>query len=67
MRRKRLDSRLRGNDIVGIDAWVEPTTNNCQPTTGNLGLFDDEPEAAKAYELAGEYAYLNFPEDFERK
>jgi hypothetical protein len=34
-----------------------------------LGLFDDEVEAAKArdrkaYELHGEYAYLNFPEDF---
>jgi len=37
-----------------------------------LGLFDDEVEAAKArdrkaYELAGEYAYLNFPEDFKAK
>ena len=36
-----------------------------------LGLHDDEVEAAKArdrkaYELHGEYAYLNFPEDFER-
>ena len=34
-----------------------------------LGLFEDEVEAAKArdrkaYELHGEYAYLNFPEDF---
>jgi hypothetical protein len=34
-----------------------------------LGLFDDEVEAAKvrdrkAYELAGPFAYLNFPEDF---
>ena len=34
-----------------------------------LGLFDDEVEAAKArdrkaYELHGEFAYLNFPEDF---
>jgi hypothetical protein len=34
-----------------------------------LGVFDDEVEAAKArdrkaYELHGEYAYLNFPEDF---
>jgi hypothetical protein len=34
-----------------------------------LGLYDDPIEAAKvrdrkAYELAGEYAYLNFPEDF---
>ncbi|MBN1361383.1 MAG: HNH endonuclease [Sedimentisphaerales bacterium] len=37
----------------------------------HLGLFDDEVEAAKArdrkaYDLHGEYAYLNFPEDFER-
>jgi HNH endonuclease len=36
-----------------------------------LGRFDDEVEAAKArdrkaYELHGEYAYLNFPEDFDR-
>ena len=33
-----------------------------------LGFFDDEVEAAKArdrkaYELHGEFAYLNFPED----
>ena len=33
-----------------------------------LGTFDDEVEAAKArdrkaYELEGEYAYLNFPEE----
>jgi hypothetical protein len=36
-----------------------------------LGLFEDEVEAAKArdrkaYELHGEHAYLNFPEDFRR-
>ena len=36
-----------------------------------VGLFADEVEAAKArdrkaYELHGEYAYLNFPEEFER-
>ncbi|MHC4517368.1 MAG: HNH endonuclease [Planctomycetota bacterium] len=34
-----------------------------------IGVFNDEVEAAKArdrkaYELHGEYAYLNFPEDF---
>jgi hypothetical protein len=37
-----------------------------------LGTFDDEVETAKArdrkaYELAGEFAYLNFPEVFQRK
>jgi hypothetical protein len=37
-----------------------------------LGLFDDEVEAAKArdrkaYELHGEFAYLNFPGDFRGK
>jgi hypothetical protein len=36
-----------------------------------LGRYDDEVEAAKArdrkaYELHGEHAYLNFPEDFRR-
>jgi hypothetical protein len=36
-----------------------------------LGLFDDEIEAAKArdrkaYELAGEFAYLNFPDEIKR-
>ncbi|NLZ05898.1 MAG: hypothetical protein GXY19_12050 [Phycisphaerae bacterium] len=37
-----------------------------------LGLFDEEVEAAKArdrkaYELAGEFAVLNFPEEAGRK
>jgi len=37
----------------------------------HLGLFDDEVEAAKArdrkaWELRGEFAYLNFPEDYGR-
>ena len=41
----------------------------CEGKYFYLGLFDDEVEAAKArdrkaYELHGEYAYLNFPEDF---
>ncbi|NLZ07113.1 MAG: hypothetical protein GXY19_18240 [Phycisphaerae bacterium] len=36
-----------------------------------VGLFDDEVEAAKArdrkaYELAGEFAYLNFPDEIQR-
>lgn len=35
----------------------------------SVGLFDDEVEAAKArdrkaWELHGEFAYLNFPEDY---
>lgn len=38
----------------------------------HVGLFDDEIKAAKArdrkaYELHGEFAYLNFPEDFRRR
>jgi len=40
--------------------------------THYLGAFDDEVEAAKArdrkaYELQGEYAYLNFPQEVRRK
>jgi len=43
-----------------------------QGVTYYLGTFEDEVEAAKArdrkaYELEGEYAYLNFPEDFPKK
>ena len=38
--------------------------------TARLGLFDNEVEAAKArdrkaYELAGPFAYLNFPDEIE--
>ncbi|MGE5296149.1 MAG: HNH endonuclease [Solirubrobacterales bacterium] len=38
----------------------------------NLGLFTDEVEAAKArdrkaHEIHGKFAYLNFPEDFQRR
>jgi hypothetical protein len=44
----------------------------CRGKVYYLGLFDDEVEAAKArdrkaYELYGEFAYLNFPEDFAHK
>jgi len=43
----------------------------CRGKRYYLGLFDDEVQAAKArdrkaYELHGERAYLNFPEDFGR-
>ncbi len=41
----------------------------CRGKIYYLGVFDDKVEAAKArdrkaYELNGEHAYLNFPEDF---
>lgn len=41
----------------------------CRGKRYHLGLFDDEIEAAKArdrkaWELLGEFAYLNFPEDY---
>ncbi len=48
------------------DKWVAHV--NCRRKYYYVGIFDDEVEAAKArdrkaYELHGEYAYLNFPED----
>jgi hypothetical protein len=51
------------------DRWAANVT--CLGKCYYVGLFDDEVEAAKArdrkaYELHGEYAYLNFPEDFAR-
>ena len=44
------------------------TCIQCGEKTLNLGYFDDEISAGKAYdekarELFGEYAYLNFPEE----
>ncbi|MBN1361996.1 MAG: HNH endonuclease [Sedimentisphaerales bacterium] len=47
--------------------WI--ATINYNGKTMHLGSFDDEIEAAKAYdrkahELFGEFAYLNFPEDY---
>jgi hypothetical protein len=58
--------------FVGVrrkkDKWAAGI--QCRGEHFFLGLFDDEVEAAKArdrkaYELHGEYAYLNFPEDFD--
>jgi hypothetical protein len=47
--------------------WI--ATINYNGKTMHLGSFDDEIEAAKTYdrkahELFGEFAYLNFPEDY---
>jgi hypothetical protein len=59
--------------FVGVyrqrDKWLAGL--RCRGRYFHAGLFDDEVEAAKArdrkaYELHGEYAYLNFPEDFDR-
>lgn len=49
--------------------WVAQVS--CRGTYHYVGLFDDEVEAAKArdrkaYELHGEYAYLNFPDEIDR-
>jgi hypothetical protein len=69
-----LNSRPRGggsSGFVGVfqkgDKWQAEFTYKGRRYY--LGLYDDPIEAAKvrdrkAYELAGEYAYLNFPEDF---
>jgi len=61
-------SKFRGVHPVG-DKWQANVVYNRR--TIYLGLFDDEVEAAKArdrkaYELAGEFAYLNFPDEIER-
>ena len=65
-RRRRGKSRFRGVYRRG-DKWGARVSYKGK--TYHLGLYDDEVEAAKvrdrkAYELAGPFAYLNFPEDF---
>jgi hypothetical protein len=51
------------------DKWAANVT--CQGKCYYIGIFEDEVAAArardrKAYELHGQYAYLNFPEDLAR-
>jgi len=63
-------SRFVGVSRKRDDKWQASIV--CHAKFYYLGLFDDEVEAAKArdrkaYELHGEYAYLNFPEDFAEK
>jgi hypothetical protein len=69
------NARPRGgaSPFIGVnrqrDRWQAAIT--CRGKFHYLGLFEDEVEAAKArdrkaYELNGEFAYLNFPEDFGR-
>ncbi len=61
-------SKYRGVSPVG-DKWQAVVGFHGE--TIYLGVFDTEEEAAKArdrkaYELAGEFAYLNFPDEIER-
>ena len=67
-------SRHGSSRFVGVyrhkDKWVAEIRSHGRYFY--LGLFDDEVEAAKArdrkaWELNGEFAYLNFPEDFAGK
>jgi hypothetical protein len=68
-RRRPGKSQFRGVFPRG-DKWEAAVQHNGEQMY--LGLFDDEVEAArardrKAFELAGEFAYLNFPEEIEGK
>ncbi len=60
-------SRFKGVFPRG-DKWQAAVQHNGEAIY--LGLFDDEVEAAKArdrkaFELAGEFAYLNFPDEIQ--
>jgi len=66
-------SRRGSSCYVGVsrqgDKWKAEIA--CRGKHHYMGLFDDEVEAAKArdrkaWELLGEFAYLNFPEDYGR-
>ena len=62
-------SQYRGVCLQG-DKWM--ATAGYDGETIYVGLFDDEVAAAKArdrkaHELAGDFAYLNFPDEIERK
>ncbi len=62
-------SRFRGVSPLG-DKWQ--ATVRYRGRNNYVGLFDDEVEAAKArdrkaFELAGEFAVLNFPEEVRRR
>jgi hypothetical protein len=76
IRQNRANTRPCGGSsrFVGVyrhssGKWVAALV--CRGKYYYLGIFEDEVEAAKArdrkaYEFFGEYAYLNFPEDFRR-
>jgi hypothetical protein len=69
--RANISSRRGTSRFVGVyrhkDKWLAQIVHRGRRYY--LGLFEDEVEAAKArdrkaWELHGEFAYLNFPEDY---